>query len=140
MSPESDGHGQAPRSLPLILARELAANLATPMFLLDEEGTLVFYNDAAELMIGKAYAEVGAITGADLGDLLHIEYEDGTPMLKRDSAVGIAFVKREPAHHRIVATPLGGGDKQTWEVTAYPLFGRTGDMHGVLTVFWAAKA
>ena len=60
-------------------------------------------------------------------------------MLKRDSPVGIAYNQREPAHNRLLATPLGGGAKQTWEVTAYPLFGRTGDMHGVLTVFWEAK-
>ena len=136
---ESDGHGQTPRSLPLILARELAANLATPMFLLDGEGTLVFYNEAAELMLGKTYAEVGPITGADFGDLLNIEDVDGTPMRKRDSPVGIAFNQREPAHRPMVATPLGSDSKATWEVTAYPLFGRTGDMHGVLTVFWAAK-
>jgi PAS domain-containing protein len=136
---QSDGQGQTPRSLPLILARELAANLATPMFLLDEEGTLVFFNDAAELMLGKTYSEVGAIAGTDFGDLLQIEYEDGSSMLKRDSPVGIAYNRREPAHNRLLATPLGGGAKQTWEVTAYPLFGRTGDMHGVLTVFWEAK-
>jgi hypothetical protein len=124
----------------LILARELAANLATPMFLLDQDGLLVFFNDAAELMLGKAYAEVGAISGIDFGDLLQIEYEGGGAMRKRDSPVGIAFNEREPAHQRLMATPLGGGDKAIWEVTAYPLFGRTGDMHGVLTVFWEAKA
>jgi PAS domain-containing protein len=140
MAPESDGHGQAPRSLPLILARELAANLATPMFLLDEEGTLVFCNEAAEVMIGKTLAEVGEITGADLGQMLRIEYEDGRAMRRRDSPPGIAFMQQEPAHVRLVATPLGGGHKQTWEVTAYPLFGRTGEMHGVLTVFWEAKS
>jgi PAS domain-containing protein len=139
MTPESDGHGQAPRSLPLILARELASNLATPMFLVDEEGTLVFYNDAAEVMLGKPYSDVGAINIADFGQMLNIEYEDGTPMRRRDSPPGIAFMQQRPAHVRLLATPLGGADKETWEVTAYPLFGRTGDMHGVLTVFWAAK-
>jgi hypothetical protein len=40
-------------SLPLILARELASNLATPMFLVDGCGMLVFFNEAAELVIGK---------------------------------------------------------------------------------------
>src|SRR5688500_5390068 len=102
MPPESDGHGQAPRSLPLILARELAANLATPMFLLDQDGTMVFCNEAAELMLGKTYAEVGTISGADLGDLLHIEYPDGSPMRERDSPVGIAWMQREPAHTRLL--------------------------------------
>ena len=49
--------GTSAKSLPLILARELAANLATPMFLIDENGNLVFYNDAAELLIGKPFSE-----------------------------------------------------------------------------------
>ena len=40
--------GPGPKSLPLILARELAANLSTAMFLLDATGTLVYFNDAAE--------------------------------------------------------------------------------------------
>ena len=38
----------SPKSLPLILARyDAASNLATPMFLLDADGTLVYFNDAA---------------------------------------------------------------------------------------------
>ena len=37
-----------PKSLPLILARELASNLSTAMFLLDAAGTLVYFNDSAE--------------------------------------------------------------------------------------------
>ena len=36
-----DAHTTNEPSLPLILARELAANLATPMFLIDAAGILV---------------------------------------------------------------------------------------------------
>jgi PAS domain-containing protein len=136
--PESDGHGQTPRSLPLILARELAANLATPMFLIDAEGTLVFYNEAAELMLGKTYTEMGPVTANDFGDMLQLENLDGEPLRKRDSPPGIAFMQREPAHSTLLATTLDGNRRARFEITAYPLFGRTGDMHGVLTVFWEA--
>lgn len=138
--PESDGHGQTPRSLPLILARELAANLATPMFLIDGDGMLVFYNEAAELMLGKQYSEMGQVTASDFGDMLQLETLDGKPLRKRDSPPGIAFGQREPAHAALLATTLDGNRKAQWEITAYPLFGRTGDMHGVLTVFWEAKS
>ncbi|MEY2419579.1 MAG: hypothetical protein QOG90_2259 [Actinomycetota bacterium] len=138
--PESDGHGQTPRSLPLILARELAANLATPMFLIDGEGMLVFFNEAAELMLGKQYSEIGQVTAPDFGDMLRLETLDGTSLRKRDSPPGIAFNQREPAHSTLLATTLDGNRKAQWEITAYPLFGRTGDMHGVLTVFWEAKS
>lgn len=136
-APQSDGHGQAPRSLPLILARELSANLATPMFLIDAEGTLVFYNEAAELMLGKQQSELGEIIANEFGDMLQLQELDGTPMDNADSPAGIAYFKREPAHKKLAVTTLDGRHMVV-ESTAYPLFGRTGEMHGVLTVFWEA--
>jgi PAS domain S-box-containing protein len=124
--------------LPLILARELAANLATPMFLIDAGGTLVYFNEAAELLLGKSYGEIGGITALEFGTMLKLEKVDGTPMRRRDSPAGVAFYEREPAHRTLLATTLDG-TRQPFEVTAYPLFGHVGDMHGVLTVFWRAK-
>jgi hypothetical protein len=32
------------------------------------------------------------------------------------------------------------GVRRSYEATAYPLLGATGEMHGVLAVFWAVKA
>ncbi len=131
------GDGAAPRSLPLILARELSANLATPMFLLDATGMLVYYNDAAELMLGRTYAELGAVTADEFGAMLQLADVDGTPLRRRDSPAGVAFIKREPSHRRLVATTLDGR-RGTFECTAYPLFGKTNEMHGALAVFWQA--
>ena len=131
--------GAGPRSLPLILARELAANLATPMFLIDAGGALVFCNEAAELMLGKPFAEMGDITANEFGAMLELADLDGSPLRRRDSPAGVAFFNREPAHRRLLATTLDGKRRQ-FEVTAYPLFGRTDDMHGVLTVFWEAAS
>jgi PAS domain-containing protein len=125
-------------SLPLILARELAANLATPMFLIDAGGVLVYFNEAAELMLGKTYGEVGGITANEFGAMLELGNIDGTPMKRRDSPAGVAFWQREPSHRALLATTLDGS-RQPFEVTAYPLFGHIGEMHGVLTVFWRAK-
>jgi PAS domain-containing protein len=92
--------------LPLILAREFAANLATPMFLIDAEGTLVYFNEAAELMLGKSYAEVGPITANEFGARLQMAELDGSPLRRRDSPAGIAFYKREPSHRTVMATAL----------------------------------
>lgn len=134
----TEGSRTSEPSLPLILARELAANLATPMFLIDAGGTLVYFNDAAELLLGKSYSEVGGITALEFGTMLELGKVDGTPMRRRDSPAGVAFYDREPAHRTLLATTLDGS-RQPFEVTAYPLFGHVGDMHGVLTVFWRAK-
>ncbi len=134
----TDGSKTSEPSLPLILARELAANLATPMFLIDAGGILVFFNEAAELLLGKSYGEIGGITALEFGAMLELENVDGTPMRRRDSPAGVAFYDREPAHRTLLATTLDG-TRQPFEVTAYPLFGHVGEMHGVLTVFWRAK-
>src|SRR3954447_7972764 len=102
------------KSLPLILARELSANLATPMFLLDATGTLVFYNDAAELMLGRSHAELGVVTADEFGAMLQLADVDGTPLRRRDSPAGVAFINREPSHRRLQATTLDGR-RETFE-------------------------
>jgi hypothetical protein len=127
--------GPAPKSLPLILARELASNLATPMFILDGAGTLVFFNDAAEMLLGKTYGEVGEITGNQLGEMLELRTADGQPMRRRDSPAGVAFYERRPAHCTTQVKMLDGTHRLV-EATAYPLFGAGDTLHGVVTVFW----
>jgi PAS domain-containing protein len=128
-------YGAGPRSLPLILARELAANLATPMFLIDAAGLLVYFNEAAELMLGRSFAEMGQVTANEFGSMLALAEVDGTPLRRRDTPAGVAFIQRAPAHRTLYATTLDGARRKV-EVTAYPLFGKAEDMHGVLSVFW----
>jgi hypothetical protein len=129
------GAGTPAKSLPLILARELAANLATPMFLIDAGGTLVFYNEAAELLIGKPFGEQGELSANEFGAILQLAEEDGSPLRRRDTPAGVAFIERRPAHRVLQATGYDGVRRRV-EVTAYPLFGTTDEMHGVVTVFW----
>jgi PAS domain-containing protein len=126
----------APKSLPLILAREFASNLATPMFLIDANGVLVFYNDAAALLLGRPFAELGEVTANEFGAVLAMSTPDGTPVRRRDSPAGIAFYDGRPAHATVLASAFDG-TRRMYEATAYPLFATTGDMHGVIAVFWA---
>jgi PAS domain-containing protein len=132
---EALGEPGAPKSLPLILARELASNLATPMFLMDAGGMLVFYNDAAALLLGKPFAELGEIPSGEFGAALELATLDGVRLLRRDSPSGIAFFERKPAHMKVLATTFDGV-RRAYEATAYPLLGSTGEMHGVVAVFW----
>jgi PAS domain-containing protein len=135
---ESLGTPGSPRSLPLILARELASNLATPMFLLDAGGMLVFYNDAAALLLGKPFAELGEIPSGDFGASLDLTTTDGEPIRRRDTPSGVAFYQQHPSHMNVMATSYSGVRRE-YEATAYPLLGSTGEMHGVVAVFWEPK-
>lgn len=133
VAPEATTSGGKP--LPLILARELASNLATPMFLMDARGVLVFYNDAAALLIGKSFSEMGEVPAEDFGAVLHLKTAEGEPLRRRHTPAGIAFFERRPAHMTVAATAYDGVQRLV-HATAYPLFGATGDMHGVVSVFW----
>ncbi len=107
------------------------------MFLLDQAGMLVFYNDAAALLLGKSFNDVGEIPAGEFGEALQLETPDGQPIRRRDSPAGIAFFDRRPAHETLMATAYNGV-RRTYEATAYPLFGAAGEMHGVIAVFWEA--
>jgi PAS domain-containing protein len=132
----SDGSGaRPPKPLPLILARELASSLATPMFLIDAHGAFVFYNDAAELIIGKPFAELGEIPAGEFGAVMKLTTPGGEPVKRRDTPAGVAFFERRPAHETLLATGYDGVRRMV-EATAYPLFGAVGEMCGVVSVFW----
>ncbi len=125
----------APKTLPLILARELAANLATPMFLLDAGGMLVFYNDAAAILLGKPFAELGEIPSGEFGETLKLTTPEGKKIRRSETPSGVAYYQQIPAHQTVMATAYSGV-RRTYEATAYPLLGSTGEMHGVVAVFW----
>ena len=46
---------QTQKPLELILARNLLTSLSTPAFLLDDEATVVFYNEAAAALLGRSF-------------------------------------------------------------------------------------
>ena len=125
----------AHKSLPLILAREFAANIATPVSVWDERGRLVYFNEPAERIVGRAHAEVGELEPAEWTKLFAVENIDGTPALLQEMPVGIAHLEKHPAHDMLAFTDLNGTRHEV-EVTAFPLLGRADELLGVVAVYW----
>jgi PAS domain-containing protein len=125
----------AQKSLPLILAREFAVNLATPLSILDESGTLVFFNEPAERLIGQTWAELGELTEEEWQGRFSAERLDGTPVGNEDLPHAVARRERHPTHETLVLKMLDGRHR-TLSVTAIPLLGREDEVVGVVAVFW----
>ena len=51
----------------LIQARALIANLSTAAFLVDNDGALLFYNEAAEGLLGLRFEEAGRMEPDEWG-------------------------------------------------------------------------
>jgi len=123
------------KDLVLILTRELATNLSTPMFVADAEGSLVFYNEPAERILGRSFAEAGEIQASEWENLFTVESLDGRPMPLEQMPSGIAFLERRAAHGALRITGLDG-KKHELSVTAFPLFKRGRQFLGMVAIFW----
>ena len=128
--------GEAHKKLLLILARELANNLATPMFVVDVHGALVFYNEAAETLIGQSFSVTGPLRFDQWGGpMFQVEDLDGNAVTVNELPLARTLVERRPAHARFRFTALDGV-KRTIEATSFPLFAHVDDLAGTLSVFW----
>ena len=123
------------KSLVLILARELATNLATPIYIADADGDLVYFNEPAEEIASGRFAEHRETPIGDWVKELAPETLDGKPLDREEMPGGIAFAERRPAHGTMRVTGLDG-QKRTVETTALPLFGPDGEFHGIMAIFW----
>ena len=123
------------KPLALIIARELASQLATATFISDADGELVFYNEAAEDILGRSFAEAGAMPASEWSSLFSIEDFDGAPVPLGDLPGGIALAEQRPAHARVRIVGLDG-EWRAISITAIPLFAHPTEVVGMVAFFW----
>ena len=120
-----------PRPIELILMRQLAVHLRLPLFLVDGRGTLLFYNEPAEALLGRPFSEADAMTLKMWSTVLHATDERGAPLPPDALPLFVALHERRPAHGVVRITGLDGA-KRTIEVTALPLEGTNGRALGAV--------
>lgn len=123
------------KSLVLILARELASNLATPIYIADADENLVYFNEPAEKIAGRSFAETGEIPIVEWVEMLAPAATNGSPLRREEMPGGIASRERRPAHASLRITGLDGRVREI-ATTAFPLFGPDGEFHGIMVIFW----
>ena len=124
------------RPVELILARGLMSNITTPAFLVDVQGTLVFFNDAAGELLGLRYEEAGPMELAQWGTRFMPLSEDGEPLAPDDLPLAVALRERRPVHLAF-GVRSAQGDERHIEVSAFPIVGNAG-LRGAMAIFWDA--
>lgn len=120
-----------------ILVRHLGSRLSVPLFLVDTEGTLVFYNEAAEGLLGRRFDEAGEMTFDTWTTAFAVRDERGIPLEIDEIALVKALRQGRPAYSRFDMTGLDGA-MRTLEVAAFPLQGQGGARLGAVALFWEA--
>ena len=122
----------------LILVRHLAGSLAIPLFLVDPDGTMVFYNEAAEQVLGRRYDEAGEMSFDEWTTIFAVRDEAGEPLEINQLPLVRALRARRPAHHRFEITGLDGAPRDI-EVSAFPLEAEGQRMLGAVALFWESE-
>jgi PAS domain-containing protein len=119
----------------LILTRQWASYLAVPVWVMGENGDLLYYNEPAEAVIGRRYDEAGEMPGEELARIFQTTAADGSPIAAEDLPLNVALTERRPAHMRLRMQGLDG----VWRdigATAFPLEGQGGRHLGAVALFW----
>jgi PAS domain-containing protein len=129
------GETREQRNLVLILARAFAAQLATAVFLLDPEGTVIYYNEAAERLTGRPFIEGAGSTAEDWLSRTRPRDEGGVEVGVQDLPLGTTMLKQEPSHGIVIFSTADGVDRRV-ETASFPLFAHTEDFVGSFSVVW----
>ena len=126
---------QRQKHLVLILAREFASNLSTPALIADARGRLLFYNEAAEAIVGQRFAEVAETPLDDWLATFNLRTLESEPLPAERRPTRIALDEQRIAYLQLRVTSVDGIDREV-EVTAFPLFAHTDDFVGIVALFW----
>lgn len=119
----------------VILVKQLASYLATPIFVVDPDGNLVYYNEPAEHLLGRRYDETGEMSMTEWGTIFIPRDVDGEPIAPDELPLGRALGHGRPAHGEMWITGLDGAIRHI-SVTALPLVGQHGRDLGAIAIFW----
>lgn len=119
----------------VILARHFAECLAMPVFIVDPEGNLLFYNEPAEVILGQRFEDTGAMPAEEWGTVFTPVDDDGLLLSLEQLPLMIALTQQKPAHRFMLIKGLNGVPRRIG-VTAFPIIGQANRFLGAIAVFW----
>ncbi|TAK71427.1 MAG: hypothetical protein EPO19_05145 [Betaproteobacteria bacterium] len=125
----------SPKPIQIILARQLASSLATPILIVDTEGTLIFYNEPAEVILDQRFEETGEMSADAWSGRFAIADEAREPIAQEDRPMMMALSERKP-YSRTVWMRCGHREWLHVNITAFPLIGEGRQFLGAQMIFW----
>jgi PAS domain-containing protein len=125
------------KELEVILMRQLADCLAMPIFIVNAKGTLLFYNEPAEVLLGQRFEETGELTTEQWAGVFMPTDHRNRPLPPEKVPLVIALRERRPVHASLRIRGLDHVVRDI-QVTAFPLVGRASRFLGAVAIFWEA--
>lgn len=123
------------KPIELILMRQLASYLATPIMIADHERTLLYFNPTAEAILGRRFAETQEMRLEEWMQALPLYDEMGQFIPPEERPLPTVLRERRPVHRRLRLRG-SAGDLRLIEATVLPLEGQGGRHLGGVIIFW----
>lgn len=127
------------KEVEVILTRQLASYLAVPVFLVDPDGSLVYYNEPAEQLLGQRFEETGEMRLEAWSAMFEPEDREGAAIPPERLPLVVALRERRPAHREMWIRDREGMRRRL-QVTALPIVGQADRFLGGIALFWEAHA
>jgi PAS domain-containing protein len=127
----------AQRPLELILARNLLCSISTPAFLVGEGGKLLFYNEAAGVMLGRRFEDTSVLAADDWTSEFGPLDTEGDAIPFEQIPATIALRSKRPYHGRF-AIRGAGGRRMEIAASAIPIVGPD-RATGAIVIFWPVE-
>jgi len=131
--------GEQQRDIEVILLRQVASYLATPIFVVDPDGTLVYFNEPAEAILGRRYDEVGEMSHAEWATVFTPTDAHDRPLPQESLPLSVAMRELRSVHGPMRIRGLDGVVRDI-AVTAFPIIGQPDRMLGAVALFWEEPA
>ena len=123
--------------LEMIQARSLTSRLSTASFLVDREGTLLYFNEAAAELLGVTFDEAGQMESGTWGTKFRPREPGGRELPVGELPLAIAVQSGRPAFARMQITSADGTEHDI-EVSALPIMGGE-SQEGAVAIFWPVQ-
>ena len=129
----------AQKEIEIILTRQLASYLAMPIFIVDPQGNLIFYNEPAEAILGKRFEETGEMPIDEWVRVFAPSDGKGNAVELEHMPLAQVLAGSKPAHSNFWIRGLDGVARHI-EVFAFPLVGQANRSLGAMAIFWETPA
>jgi PAS domain-containing protein len=120
--------------LELILARQFGDSLSLPVFLVDPEGNLLFYNEPAEVIFGLKFNETGGMRLEEWATVFKPCDHDGAPLVPDSLPLVKTLSTQLPSNGEFFIDSLAG-ERILISVSTFPIIGRTKRFLGAMAIF-----
>jgi PAS domain-containing protein len=123
------------RPVELLLMRQLASYLRTAIFLMGPDGTLLYFNESSEALLGRRFDEAESMNAEQWSTLLQAEDNAGAPIAIDDRPIVVALRRQQPSHR---AFSIRGFDGVRHEIEGlgFPLVDCARRQLGAVGIFW----